>query len=50
MDKSHEYVKTELTKAELSIKLRSIAIENKWTTEQIQHISSNNVFMVAVQD
>jgi hypothetical protein len=40
LDKSYEHIKAELEKAELSIKMRSISIENKWTTEQLQQVSS----------
>ena len=39
-----EYIKYELEKAELCIKRRSIAIENKWSTEQLELVAGKCFF------
>jgi hypothetical protein len=37
-----EYIKFELEKAELCIRRRSIAIENKWSTEQLDLVAGKS--------
>ena len=41
-----EYIKFELEKAELCIKRRSIAIENKWSTEQLELVAGELVYFL----